>query len=188
MENIIIRPYHTADRETCREICRETAFDSYKKNADKLETVPVMFMDYFIEQEPENVFVAVNESNRVVGYIICATNYKKFITAMKKIYTPRAMKYDRHQYWFMLMVRYALFCVRKNPCHMHIDITEKYQHMGIGKKLISALIQHLKENGFSSLLICAVSRKSAGYGFYIKYGFHEIKSYGFGHVSLLIEF
>ena len=188
MENITIRPYCAEDRNSCRAICKETAFDSYKKDSNKLETVPIMFLDYFIEQEPENTIVAVNEKNQVVGYIICATNYGKFINAMKKKYIPQAMKYDKAQWFFMAMFRFALYRVRSNPCHMHIDITEEYQHMGIGKKLISALIEHLKEKGFTSLMICSVSRKSAGYGFYIKYGFHEIKSYGADLVSLLITF
>ena len=45
----IIRPYQAKDAKNLRDICKETAWESYKKDPQKLETVAVNFLDYFLE-------------------------------------------------------------------------------------------------------------------------------------------
>lgn len=42
-----------------------------------------MFNDYFTECEPEYIFVIANEMDEAVGYIICSTNYEKFMKMHK---------------------------------------------------------------------------------------------------------
>lgn len=185
---VSIRKYQEKDRVKLREICKETAWDSYKENENKLETVPVMFLDYFLDFESDLVFVAANENDDAVGYIVCASEYKKFVNAMKKVYIPKLKTIDKSQISFIKTFLFALFLIKRNATHFHIDITEKYQHQGIGKKLIDTLIEELKNKGIHSLSICAINRNSTGYPFYIKYGFKEIQKYGKETVSLNIKY
>lgn len=186
--NYTIRNYEPKDYDNVHNICKETAFDSYKKDPVKLETVPIMFLDYFIDYEPEYLFVAVDEEDRAVGYIECATEYRSFVKTMKKEYYPRLKKIDPKQIRFFNQFLFALWFIRKDACHLHIDLTASAQHQGLGTKLMNTLIAKLKDDGFHSLSICANSRKSDGYPFYIKYGFKEIFDYGKDVVSLNIKF
>jgi hypothetical protein len=55
-----IRPYEAKDKEALTDICKETAWESYKKDPQKLATVPINFLDYFLEYEPSHVLVATN--------------------------------------------------------------------------------------------------------------------------------
>lgn len=183
-----IRHFEKKDAANLRAICKETAWPSFKENPLKLETVPINFLDYFLEQEPEHVFVAANENDEAVGYIECATNYHRFVKAMREIYMPRLKAYDKSQIAFERKVLLALFFIRKWPCHLHIDLTGAYQHQGIGTLLIDALIHQLQEEGFHKLAICGIKRNSVGYGFYRHYGFKEIFLYGNGIVSLGLSF
>ena len=80
--NIRIRHYEQKDATKLRAICKETASSSFKENPLKLETVPINFLDYFLEQEPEHVFVAAAENDEAVGYVECATDYHRFVKAM----------------------------------------------------------------------------------------------------------
>lgn len=183
-----IRPYETKDAPNLRDICKETASPSYRKDHLKLETIPINFLDYYLEQEPEFVFVAADEKDEAVGYIECATDYHRFVKAMKKIYMPRLKAFDKSQIAFERKVLLALFFIRKWPCHLHIDLTAAYQHQGIGTLLIDALIQKLQDEGFHELAVCGIKRKSNSYGFYRHYGFKDIFSYGLGFVSLGLRF
>jgi GNAT superfamily N-acetyltransferase len=186
--NVTIRLYQPKDAERVRDICKETAWDSYRKDPQKLATVPINFLDYFLEQEPDHVFVAVNDQDEAVGYIECNTDYRRFVKTTKKVYFPRLRQIDRSQVGFEKRFLLALFFIRKWPCHLHINLTAAYQHQGIGTLLLDALIQKLKAEGFHQLAICAVQRGSNSDGFYKAYGFKEIFSYGKGLVSLGILF
>jgi GNAT superfamily N-acetyltransferase len=183
-----IRPFRNKDAAKLRDICKETAWDSYKKDPQKLETVPINFLDYFIEQEPDHVLVAVDEQDRAVGYIECNTSYRRFVKTTKQVYFPRLQQVDPSQIAFEKRVLLALFFIRAWPCHLHINLTAAYQHRGIGSRLIAALIQQLKTEGYHKLAICAVQRGSDSYGFYRHFGFKEIFNYGHGLVSLGIRF
>lgn len=131
--DVSIREFLPKDRKRLREICKETAWDSYKQNEKKLETVPVMFLDYFMGHESDLVFAVVNENDDAVGYIECASDYRKFVQTMKKEYFPILKSLDKTQISVMKKYLLALFLIKKNAVHFHINITEKYQHMGIGK-------------------------------------------------------
>ena len=72
-----IRPYQEKDRERVRQICLKNADCAYAPEETK-EYILLMFCDYYIEQEPENCFVAVDANDNAVGYIICAENYEKY--------------------------------------------------------------------------------------------------------------
>ena len=73
-----IRKYTPADKERLRFICKETTWDDNKTDENKLDSIAVIYNDYFTEYEPENIFVAVNEDDIPVGYVICSSNFKLF--------------------------------------------------------------------------------------------------------------
>ncbi|MCI2068923.1 MAG: GNAT family N-acetyltransferase [Bacilli bacterium] len=183
-----IRPYQTKDLKNVTDICEETAFDSYKKDPVKLKTVPINFLDYFIEQEKEHVLVAVDEKDEAIGYIEATTSYPKFVQAMEQIYLPRLQQIDPSEIEFEKRFLLALSCIEDWPSHLHINLNGSYQHQGIGTKLIQALIDLLKKEGFHSLAICCCQQGSNSYGFYKHFGFKEIFDYGKGIVSLGIKF
>lgn len=182
-----IRKYRESDRDSVREICKQTAFDSYKKDPRKLETVPIMFCDYFIEQEPENVFVLANDDDEAVGYIICAADYEKFSRKMSNEYMQRVKNTRRTECMYLKVFLHFVKQMKDRPVHMHIDILPDYQRQGWGTKLIDTLVAHLKEQGIDHLSIISVNPNSAGFNLYKKYGFSEHKKHIGGSVSLILS-
>jgi GNAT superfamily N-acetyltransferase len=166
----------------------ETAWDSYKADPKKLQTVPMNFLDYFIEQEPEHILVAADEKDEAVGYIECAASYKRFKKAMRGIYLPRLKEYDPGEVPFEKKFLLALFFIRNWQAHLHINLTAAYQHQGLGERLIKALIAKLQEEGQHTLSVCGCQRGSSSYFFYLHCGFKEIFRYGNNIVSLGIKF
>ena len=62
-----IRPYQEKDFDRVRKICLENAGDT--RTEEQKIFILSTYCDYYIEQEPENCFVAVNENDEAVGYI-----------------------------------------------------------------------------------------------------------------------
>jgi len=182
-----IRAYQEKDRERLRMICKETAFDDYKKDAQRLESVPIMFLDYFVEREPEYCFVIANEADEACGYIICATDYDRFVQAMKGEYTQRLKEVAPGEVGYLNGFLEALSCIRDRAIHFHIDMLPECRRQGLGHALIERLCAKLKENGYGHLSGCSVSRSAASYALCRKMGFEEIYDYGNDIVSICKE-
>lgn len=182
-----IRAYEPKDKERLRMICKETAWDEYKKDENKLESVPIMFNDYFTELEPEYVFVlADEEKDEAYGYIICATDYDKFVEAMQGEYTRRVLAIAPEEKNFIDMIVHHLSCIKNRAIHFHIDMLPECQRQGLGTKLINTLMNKLKTAGFDHLSVCGVSRSAASYALCMKMGFEEIYDYGNDVVAISI--
>ncbi len=179
-----LRKYLPQDKPFLRRICKETAWESYKTDENKLETVPVIFNDYFTEEEPENIFVLCNDENIPVGYIICSADSEKFARCMRGTYRPRVAALCPAVLAFFDGFMRQYDAIRDRPIHFHIDILPPYQRQGWGRKMIGALSAHLTSRGHRFLSVCGVSRRSAGYRVYAKLGFEEIADYGGDVVSL----
>lgn len=183
-----IRKYRADDKEQLRFICKETAGSYFRKSARMLEAVPIIYSDYFTENEPDNIFVIADKNDTAAGYIICSSDVRDFRKKMIKTYIPRAVKMS-----FSMLpacVGYLgahIVSGKKNGVHLHIDILPEYQHKGYGSKLIDALRKHLHSIGVPLLCVNTIDKGESAYKFYIKYGFSENKHYVSDICSLSIS-
>lgn len=185
--DVAIRKYRKTDREALRYICRETAGDYFRKSERLTDAVPVMYSDYFTENEPDNIFVIADAQDRAVGYIECSSDYSLFMKKMHTVYIPRAVK--THPGMFPACFGYMTAMRmqgRRDGVHLHIDILPGYQHMGLGTKLIDTLRDHLSAKGIDTLAVNTIERTAPAYKFYIKYGFRENRHYYGSLYSLTI--
>lgn len=171
-----IRKYKPSDKERLRYICKETTWEDNKKDENLLESIPMIFNDYFTEYEPENIFVAVNDEDIPVGYVICSTNIPLFKNKMLHDIKNRV----KNTYSSSLLMLYAtviavMITKKKYRTHLHIDLLPETQRQGVGTRLIDALCEHLKEKGIKHVSVLTISTDSMGYKFYTKYGFHTIQ-------------
>lgn len=182
-----IRPYKKTDKERLRYICKETAFEPYKKDPNKLESVPIMFNDYFTEYEPEYIFVIVNKSDEAVGYIICSANYEQFMEKHKTIYTERLLQVAPDEVNFINGFMECLEKIKDRPIHIHMDMLPECQRQGFGTRLIHTLCDKLKADGHNHISVCCGNRNAASYALCVKLGFKEIYDYGNDCVSLSMD-
>ncbi|MBQ8029283.1 MAG: GNAT family N-acetyltransferase [Clostridia bacterium] len=184
---ISVRKYEKKDKEALREICIETsAFNVEAKNMKKF--LCLMFNDYYTEVEGDNCFVAVDENDNAVGYLICAKNFDEYYKIFKHFYQPEI---DSLGLKYALMSRseiliHKLFS-KKYPAHLHIDLTAACRRQGVGSKLISALKDDLKSKGVNSLMLSCGASNEAAVKFYKKNGFEIVKNF-MGSYIMAIEF
>ncbi|MFA5449190.1 MAG: GNAT family N-acetyltransferase [Clostridia bacterium] len=169
-----IRPYQPKDFENCREICYLTSqgFDTEKKKAALLN----MFCDYYLEYEADTCFVAANDEDEAIGYIICADSYEEY----EKNYRANYMKDLKKLSFFFWLVRDIELRMRRKlakkfPAHLHINLKPGSQRQGAGHKLTDALLTELKSRGVSGIFLGVGAKNETGKRFYRKYGFTEYK-------------
>lgn len=169
-----IRKYQEKDYERVEQICAGTSPKQLAEQAELQEMLLTVFCHYYIEQEPEHCFVAVNDADEAVGYVLCATDF----SVWEKNFTEKYLEHAKNP-MTKYMGKGTIDSLRpfadKYPAHLHIDIDEEHQRQGLGTKLIDALRAHLAEQGIHGLMFSVGSDNENGQKFYQKYGFSVLE-------------
>ncbi len=170
-----IRKYNPADKKNVQDICLYCdGYEDFK--ADTINFLLSTYCDYYTEQEPDNCFVAVNEKDEAVGYILCAENFDRFHKIFRNNYLTKIPEKDKTNRFYAEMSTVMHKKYKEDfPAHLHIDIMENYQRMGLGHKLMDALISHLKAKEIKGIMLTVNSLNPKGVAFYKKYGFDIIE-------------
>jgi GNAT superfamily N-acetyltransferase len=165
-DEVVIRTVREADRGALREICRQTGLSGdpvwlYFEDADVLTAI---FVDYYVDHEPDTFFVA-EVDGRVVGYqLVCPDTRRKRRIMMKSVY-PRlvfrvAWKVITGQYrdpatyhslrWFITRSFRERFSIPLDdyPVHGHFNVKAEFRNRGIGRLLGNAAVAHCVEHDF----------------------------------------
>ncbi len=166
-----IRPYEQKDKKDVEFVCLNSE-GPCKSSARGINFGLAVYCDYYLEQEPENCFVAADENDRAIGYVISAEDFDSF----KKIFVEKY--YTRIAKWEFRRRRSALRSIiphekykEEYPAHLHIDVLPEYQRGGLGHKMTDALLDHLRQKGVKGIMLTTWIKNEKGRGFYDKYGF-----------------
>ncbi len=113
---------------------------------------------------PNSFFVAVDEANRIAGYIIVTSNIKKlWLQSIKSGFVLKAFfKWISGRYGISLKVslkvlhnksHYIIFEGSTENCAqiLSIAVESKYQGRGIGKQLVYTGLEYLKSEGIKKV-------------------------------------
>lgn len=166
-----IRPYEKRDKEAVHYVCLNSE-GPFKGSKRAMNFTLTVYCDYYLEKEPENCFVAVDENDKVIGYIICAEDFDVFIKRFTDEFCPRIKKWEfrRRKSAFRSIIPHEKY-KEEYPAHLHIDILPEYQRMGLGHKLTDVLLEHLKGKNVKGVMLTTWIKNKKGRGFYDKYGF-----------------
>ena len=167
-----IRKFESKDFEATKYVCLNDMLGkpAYEK---VIEYVEVMFCRYYLEKEPENCFVAVDENDKVIGYTYGAAdydtyqnNFSEYIRAVAEIENRKFLNDALTE-----MYDHAIY-KEEYPAHLHIDILPDYQSKGIGSKLLSAAEKEAKSRGCHHVHLDTMSWQAPE--FYKKHGYTVI--------------
>lgn len=170
-----IRPYEEKDRDNVRFVCLNSE-GPCRMRKGRQNFLLTTYCDYFIEKEGRNCFVACDENDKAIGYILCAENYDKYKEVFDRDYVPRIKKYElKFRATARLSTLFQEKYKKEYPAHLHIDILPGYQRMGLGHKLMDALCENLKTKGVKGVCLTVWAGNKKGRNFYEKYGFSLIE-------------
>lgn len=175
-----IRKYQQKDKPAALKILVETSRIPAETEAD-LKYLRLMYNDYYTETEPDNCFVAVNDEDEAVGYILCAENHGRFKNLFKKFYLPEIRELGFGFYVRALMDIYGHTpYAKKYPAHLHINVLSICQGQGTGTQLMDALKNELRAKGIKGLMLSCAADNDGAIRFYKKNGFKVLATIGGG--------
>lgn len=175
-----IRKYQEKDKPAALKILVETSRLPAETDAD-IKYLRLMYNDYYTETEPENCFVAVNDEDEAVGYILCAENHEKFKELFKKFYLPEIKELGFGFYVKALMDIYGHFpYAKKYPAHLHINVLNVCQGQGTGTQLMDALKNELRSKRIKGLMLSCAADNDGAIRFYKRNGFKVLATFAGG--------
>ena len=177
---LTIRKYNEKDKPAVRRVLIETSRLPVETEKD-IKLLELLYNDYYTEVEPEHCFVAVNENDEAVGYIICASDYKKFRRTFMKFYLPEIKELGLKYYIqaFMDIMGHALYAA-KYPSHLHINVLPVCQGQGTGSELMNALKDELRKSKIKGLMLSCAADNDGAIRFYKRNGFKVLSVLGGG--------
>ena len=179
---MIIRPFEEKDKENVRFVCLNSE-GPCKMTPDEKHYILTTYCNYYIEQEGRNCFVAVDDDDNAIAYIICTENYDAYRKIFLEEYVPRldeelvVWNFNAKQGAIgstVLQEKYK----EEYPAHLHIDVLPEYHRKGIGHMLVNTLKEHLHYKGICGVMLTVGSKNMVGRGFYDKYGFDFLEQVG----------
>ena len=173
---ITIRPYDKKDFRYIQDICMATSALANDDTPINRAMLCAMYCDYYLDNQGEHCFVAVDENDIPVGYVLCAVDVGNYDEQMSERYLPLVRKISsKHFFEYNAEIKIVERYVRSGyTAHLHIDILSDYHRQGIGTELIKALENHLKEMFVEGIHIVCSSKNKTACAFYEKMGYQDI--------------
>jgi len=185
-----IRPSRPDDEEAVGEIC----FKTYKEGSDSRyrDLIGLRWAVPYIRYEGPHCFVAVNQNDRPIGYVLSAPQGRAFRKAYKsrmaeEVFTALEKQKDSFSKRELRRMRISFGryddlvsrrIERQYPAHLHIDIDPDFQGGGLGKRLMNSLIDHLRDIGCRGVHLGVGVKNAGAIRFYQRLGFSELGRFG----------
>ena len=175
-----VRPYITSDREQVERICLENAGCNDAKDETK-KLVLLIYCTYYLENEPENCFVAVDDDGLVCGYILCCENYDEYEKTFTAKYIPEAATISARRYVDAKfnMLKFGMYR-KEYPAHFYMNVSVDHQNAGLGGLLLSTLKAHIRKKFVRGIMLVCDAANEDLISFFEKNGFKPLISTMFG--------
>ena len=185
-----IRPYRPGDEQVLYDICLRTGDSG--EDATGLYQEPdllgAVYVGPYLRLAPEHALVGVDDDG-VAGYVLGAPDTAAFEAACERDWWPA----QRTRY---LLDRYPEDSldgriarqvhqpyvtdpdvIERYPAHLHIDLLPRLQGQGMGRQLLTALLDGLAAAGAQGVHLGVGSANQRAIGFYRRMGFTDVRAY-----------
>lgn len=179
-----IRQFNSKDIARVEQICIDNAGTRAREDAEYGKMILYMYNRYYTSKTPDYCFVAVDEEDSPIGYIICAPDRKAYDRDYVRCEIAQIRKFSLFK---ALLARGEMLASvpfkRKYPAHLHIDLDERARHQGTGTALMTALCDKLKAQGVPAVMLIVSSGNKNAVSFYQRNQFEIIgKLFGSAYV------
>ncbi len=182
-----IRPYQTADREALRHIAADTAF--FGEPIEALMEDRSLFLDffyrYYTDLEPEHAWIAC-AGDEAAGFLTGCTDTQRQQRELRSRILPGlflGLATGRYRLG-PLGRQYAAGAIKAAlrgehvdpdldayPAHLHINVAKAWRGCGLGRGLMSAYLNQLRELGLPGVHLGTTDRNVTACKMYERFGF-----------------
>lgn len=196
MSTFIIRPATTSDQAACYHVCLKTG--NYGKDGepfyrDDPDALGRLFVGPYLVYEPEFALV-LEDSQGVCGYALGALDSRSFYARYDREWRPRLCAefsmpsgdpagWTRAQHVHSWYHHPDYFCpepYERYPSHLHIDLLERAQGRGQGRRMLEDVMKSLRGRGSPGAHLGVSFQNATAVGFYERLGFRELVRVGAG--------
>ena len=186
-----VRKYVEGDREAIQEICYLTGYmgDSAERFWRHKESFVEMWTSYYIDQEPESVYVATIDE-AVVGYLtgcmdtsLATLSIHAQIIKYGLLFRPGTAGF----LWRGIIdsirdkqVARAALMDERWPAHLHINLLPAARGSGLGRALMERWLTQLKNSGSPGCHLSTLVENTGAVSFFERVGFNP-----FGEPALI---
>lgn len=178
-EYCVIRGYENQDKTAVEAICLATAPAILVATQQMQEQTLLLYSHHYTHFAQTHCFVATNEAMEVVGYVLCAPDYKQYKSSFLAHEQKQLRQLSRRS---AVLGRGEVGAqkpyAKRYPAHLHIDLLPAYQHVGLGTKLMDALVEHLGTLHVPGVMLIVGKGNTNAIAFYKKYGFKKLGDLG----------
>ena len=171
-----IRPYQKKDFRYVQDICMATSKYADDDTPITRATLTAMYTDYYLDNQADYCFVAVDDDDIPVGYVLCSVDRDDYEEKMNEQYLPLVRKLNSSEYfhWIAEIKVTGRYVRQGYLAHLHIDILDGYQRQGIGTELIRTLESKLREMYVEGMYLICGQKAEGARAFYEKMGYEDI--------------
>ncbi|MGN1067191.1 MAG: hypothetical protein ACI4QH_05220 [Candidatus Fimimonas sp.] len=151
---ITVRPSQKKDFRYVQDICVETSSHGGESVINRT-VVCALCCDYYLDNQSEFCFVAVDENDVPVGYVLCAVDLDNYKEQMTEEYLPLVRKLKSGDYFDYLseMKLEQRYYKQGYVAHLHVDVSEVYA-TNASEEFSKSVVQ--------SMLLTAILQKLQG--------------------------
>lgn len=194
MNHFTIRTGRPTDQADAYYICLKTGDfgrDGEPFYRDDPDALGRIFAGPYLEFEP-GLSLMLEDDQGVCGYAFGALDSRKFYARYDSEWRPKLCEQfpmpqgDSSTWtpaqlvhsWYHQPSYYCPEPYEQYPSHMHIDLLERAQGQGWGRKMMELAMDKLRERGSPGAHLGVSVRNTAALAFYAKLGFHELSRVG----------
>lgn len=171
-----VRPYQKKDFRYVQDICVAMSKYADDDTPTTRATLTAMYCDYYLDNQSDHCFVAVDENDAPIGYVLCSVDRDDYEEKMTEQYLPLVRKLNSGEYfhWIAEIKVSGRFVRQGYLAHLHINVLPDYQRQGIGTQLIQALENKLREMYVEGIYLICGQKADGARAFYEKMGYEDI--------------
>ncbi|MEY8308665.1 GNAT family N-acetyltransferase [Erysipelotrichaceae bacterium 51-3] len=172
---ITLRNVRTDDLDALHQIHQATSSNP-NKTPQQWQLAYLKYVDYYPRFAFETSFVACDENDKPLGYLLCESDADRFFKLMSEAYQEEMDaivpgSFER----FMNSQSFLQTFKDQYPAHLHIDLLPSAQNMHLGSKLMKQLIEELKARNIPGVLLGVSKTRPQAIHFYKKHGFEVLE-------------
>ena len=192
----MIRDFRPGDEAATYDICLKTG--DHGKNGERFyqedpDALGRIYVGPYLKFEPELALILTDHEG-IAGYALAAFDSRAFFARYEREWRPALCarfpdpsgppeSWSRVEAVYHLYHHPDYFCPEPYACypsHLHIDLLERVQGRGWGRRMINELLARLRQRGSAGVHLGMSALNHPAYEFYRALGFTELCRQGTG--------
>lgn len=196
MNDFTIRSARLEDQAGAYYVCLKTGDfgkDGEPFYRDDPDALGRIFVGPYLVYEPDYALI-LEDMEGICGYAFGALDSKRFYDRYEKEWRPKLcaqfpMPQGDPSRWTRAQMVYSWYHhpdytmpepYEEYPSHLHIDLLERAQGRGFGRRMMEMVMDKLRQQGSPGAHLGVSMMNTAAYGFYLKLGFKDLLRVGEG--------